>query len=40
MISSIEDKFRIHLDLATLDAEQITLLGPLSQYVAQNWEAE
>ena len=40
MISSIEDKFRIHLDLATLDAEQITLLGPLSQYVAQNWKAE
>jgi acyl carrier protein len=40
MISSIEDKFRIHLDLATLDAEQITLLGPLSKYVAQNWKAK
>jgi acyl carrier protein len=40
MISSIEDKFRIHLDLATLDAEQITILGPLSHYVAQNWKAE
>ena len=36
MISSIQDKFRIHLDLATLDAEQITILGPLSQYVAEN----
>jgi acyl carrier protein len=36
MISSIEDEFRIRLDLAELDAEQITMLGPLSQYVAEN----
>jgi acyl carrier protein len=36
MISSIEDEFRIRLDLVALDAEQITLLGPLSQYVAEN----
>ena len=36
MISSIEDEFRIRLDLAALDAEQITILGPLSQYVAEN----
>jgi acyl carrier protein len=40
MITSIEDKFQIHLDLATLDAEQITVLGPLSEYVAQNGKAE
>jgi acyl carrier protein len=36
MISSIEDQFRIRLDLAELDAEQITILGPLSLYVAEN----
>ena len=36
MISSIEDEFHIRLDLAALDAEQITILGPLSQYVAKN----
>jgi acyl carrier protein len=36
MISSIEDEFRIQLDVATLDAEQITILGPLSRYVAEN----
>lgn len=36
MISSIEDEFRIQLDMATLDAEQITILGPLAQYVAEN----
>ena len=39
MISSIEDEFHIRLDLAALDAEQITILGPLSQYVAENWKA-
>jgi acyl carrier protein len=36
MISSIEDEFRIRLDLAELDAEKITILGPLSLYVAEN----
>ncbi len=40
MVSSIQDKFRIHLDLATLDAEQITILGPLSQYVAENGKTD
>jgi len=39
MVSSIEDEFRIRLDLAALDAEQITILGPLSQYVAENGKA-
>ena len=29
MLSAIEDEFHIRLDLATLDAEQITILGPL-----------
>ncbi|MDQ3518400.1 MAG: acyl carrier protein [Gemmatimonadota bacterium] len=33
MISSIEEQFHIELDMATLDAEQITLLGPLVRYV-------
>ena len=36
MVTAIEDEFRIQLDMATLDAEQITILGPLSQYVAKD----
>ena len=35
MISAIETEFQIQLDLADLDAEQITVLGPLSRYVAE-----
>ena len=35
MISAIEKEFRIQLDLAALDAEEITVLGPLSRYVAE-----
>jgi acyl carrier protein len=34
MISAIEDEFRIQLDLAMLDAEDITRIGPLARYVA------
>jgi acyl carrier protein len=36
MISSIEDRFEIQLDLENLDAEKITVLGPLSAYAAEN----
>jgi acyl carrier protein len=36
MVSSIEDEFHIQLDMASLDAEEITILGPLSEYVARN----
>lgn len=36
MISSIEDEFRVQLDMETLDANEITILGPLSRYVAKN----
>jgi acyl carrier protein len=36
MISAIEEEFQIQLDLAALDAEQITILGPLSRYIAEN----
>ena len=35
MISALEEAFQIELDLAALDAEQITALGPLSRYVAE-----
>ena len=35
MISALEEAFQIELDLAALDAEQITVLGPLSRYVAE-----
>lgn len=34
MITSVEDEFRIQLDMASIDAEQITILGPLSHYIA------
>jgi acyl carrier protein len=40
MIGAIEEEFRIQLDLAALDAEQITILGPLSRYVAENATAQ
>ncbi len=36
MVSAIEDEFGLSLDLAALDAEQMTILGPLSDFVAQN----
>jgi acyl carrier protein len=36
MISAIEAEFRIQLDLALLDAEDITRIGPLARYVAEN----
>ena len=36
MISAIEDEFRIRLDLALLDAEDITRIGPLARYIAEN----
>jgi acyl carrier protein len=36
MISAIEDEFRIQLDLALLDAENITRIGPLARYVAES----
>jgi acyl carrier protein len=35
MISAIEEEFQIELDLEALDAEHITILGPLSRYVAE-----
>jgi acyl carrier protein len=34
MISAIESEFRIQLDLAMLDAEDITRIGPLTRYIA------
>jgi acyl carrier protein len=34
MISAIENEFQIQLDLAMLDAEDITRIGPLTRYVA------
>ena len=36
MISAIEDEFQIQLDLATLDAEDITRIAPLARYIAEN----
>jgi acyl carrier protein len=39
MIISIEDEFHIQLDMASLDAEQISILGLLSRYVAEHGRA-
>jgi acyl carrier protein len=36
MISAIEDEFQIQLDLGLLDAEDITRIGPLARYAAEN----
>ena len=36
MISAIEAEFRIELDLALLDAEDMTKIGPLARYIAEN----
>lgn len=36
MVGLIENEFQIELDLTNLDAEQMTVLGPLSEYVAGN----
>jgi acyl carrier protein len=36
MMSAIEDEFQIQLDLALLDAEDITRIGPLARYIAES----
>jgi acyl carrier protein len=45
VITALEDKFSVELDMASLDAELLTVVGPLSSYVAsyvnkQNQEAK
>jgi acyl carrier protein len=35
MVAELEKKFQIELDMSRLDPEQLTVLGPLSQYVAE-----
>jgi acyl carrier protein len=35
MIGAIENEFQIEVNLAALDAEEITVLGPLCRYVAR-----
>lgn len=35
MVSAIEDEFRIQLDLALLDVEDITRIRPLARYIAE-----
>lgn len=34
MISAMENKFGMELDMSELDAEEMTVLGPLSRYIA------
>ena len=35
MISAIEKHFEIQVDLAALDAEHVSVLGPLARYIAE-----
>lgn len=35
MVGELEKKFQIELDMSNLDPEQLTVLGPLSRYVAE-----
>lgn len=34
LVGVLEDTFQLEVDLADLDAEQLTVIGPLSEYVA------
>jgi acyl carrier protein len=36
MISAVEEEFQIQLDLALLDAEDVTRIGPLARYISEN----
>lgn len=36
MVNALEQEFQVELDMAELDAEQMTILGPLTRYVAAN----
>ena len=36
MISAIEQEFQVQVDLALLDAEDITRIGPLARYIAES----
>jgi acyl carrier protein len=36
MITAIEDAFSVQIDLATLDAEHVTVLWSLSRHIADN----
>ena len=36
MITAIEAEFQVQLDLAMLDAEDLTRIGPLTRYIAEN----
>jgi acyl carrier protein len=40
LIGAVENEFGIDIDLAALDTEYITLLGPLSRYIAENGVAK
>ena len=39
MIEEIENEFEIQLDLTNLSAEEFTVLGPLSRFIAANAKA-
>ncbi len=39
MIEEIENQFQIQLDLTNLSADEFTMLGPLSRFIAANAKA-
>ena len=36
LVGALETRFNCQLDMAGLDAEKMTIIGPLSEYVAAN----
>jgi len=35
LISAVEEEFKVTIDLADLDAEKLTLIGPLSEHIGR-----
>jgi acyl carrier protein len=40
MVSAVEKEFGVELDMSGLDAEEMTVLGPLTRYVAAQASAQ
>lgn len=36
MVSALEEKFEMEIDMTALDPEEMTILGPLARYVAEH----
>ena len=40
MVTAVEQEFKVQIDLASLDAEHVTILGPLSRHIVENSKAD